>query len=126
MKALPFRMQGKLHGLVTALVRGDYVGLEQRGIAGLGGAERLKYKIDRYPGRITMPPPHTFEEIYEWWEIEWDHENEQTRELAETERTWILVFHLWFDGEESELILEARYHEPFGGEPWIEVEMVTS
>jgi hypothetical protein len=126
MQSLPFRMQGKLHGLVTGLVKGDYKGLERRGQAGLGGAEGLRDAIEQYPGQITMPPSWAFEQIRQWWEIEWDHNNERTRHLAETERTWTLVFTLWYDDEESDLTLEATYHEPFGGEPWIEVEMIKS
>jgi hypothetical protein len=126
MQPLPYRMQGKLHGLVTALVRGDYVGLEQRGQAGLARADGLRDAIESYPGHITQPPSWAFEQIREWWEVEWDVNYEETRRIAETERTWTLVFTLWYDNEESDLTLEARYHEPFGGEPWIEVEMIKS
>ena len=115
MALLPIQMQAKLRELVSELVAGNYQQMEARGFLRPNTAEGTKTTIERYPGQITLPPPEAFENIREWVEF---------APRADNQRSWMIVFDLWFDHKPTYLVLEATYTEKANGEQSIVVEGV--
>jgi hypothetical protein len=124
MPQLTLPMQEKLRDVVSELVLGHYDDLEMRGILRPEATQRIKAKINRYPGKITMPPQEAFVNISWLYEMHYDTDIEEGRLSVEREKTWKLVFQLWFDNKESDLSLETTYIAPFVGEDSIVVELI--
>jgi hypothetical protein len=115
MVQVPSKIQSKLSEVISELVAGHYQQLESVGVLRPNTAQGTQNTIEAGPGKITMPPPSAFEDIRELMEYPSN---------LEGDRSWMVVFDLWFDNKPTFCVLEATYIEKANGEVTFIVEQI--
>jgi len=100
----------KLMELVGLLVSGKFQEIKDKKQNGRLTVEALRIAITQYPGVITIPPHHAFNNL-ELYAI-----HDQITEAQNAE------FDLWYDGSPSDLTLSLCVSKGPSGDPLIEIE----
>lgn len=79
--------------IINNLINKKYNYIIEKSIEKRCNADDIKAEIDDYPGSLTLPPNEAFDN-FEFYEIE--NKNEQ-----------IVDFFLWFDDEQSDLMIQV-------------------